>query len=188
MLVDIGAFPIAPARHSMAAKPAGRPPETKEAPSKGRGKGILIGAMVALLVVGGVGAGWYYTRPAAAGQAATVAPKPVETVFVTLDPFTVNLADEGGERLAQVGIVLELAGKELHPVLTRNLPIVRNNTLLLLSTQHATTLLSLEGKLALAAQIGARTSAALGWKEDATDAARSPNPVVAVHFSQMLVQ
>lgn len=172
----------------MAAKPAGKPPETKETPSKGRGKAVLVGAVVALLLVGGVGAGWYYTRPAAAGQAATVTPKPVETIFVSLDPFTVNLADEGGERLAQVGIVLELAGKEFHPVLTRALPIVRNNTLLLLSSQHAKTLLSLDGKLALAAQIGARTAAALGWKEDSAAAAGMPNPVVAVHFSQMLVQ
>ncbi len=173
----------------MAAKPAVKPPETKETPSKGRGKGVLIGVVVALLLVGGVGAGWYYTRPAAAGEAAAkAAPKPVETIFVNLEPFTVNLADEGGERLAQVGIVLELASKDLQPILSRHLPIVRNNTLLLLSSQHSKTLLSLDGKLALAAQIGARTAAALGWKEDAADPARSPNPVVAVHFSQMLVQ
>ena len=172
----------------MAAKPAAKPPETKETPSKGRGKGVLIGAIVALLLVGGVGAGWYYTRPATVGQAAKAAPKPAESIFVNLEPFTVNLADEGGERLAQVGIVLELAGKDVQPILTRNLPIVRNNTLLLLSSQHAKTLLSLDGKLALAAQIGARTAAALGWKEDAADPARATNPVVAVHFSQMLVQ
>ncbi len=172
----------------MAARPAAKPPETKEAAPKGRGKGLLIGAVVALLLVAGVGAGWYYTRPAAAGPAAKAAPRPVETIFVNLEPFTVNLADEGGERLAQVGIVLELAGKDVQPILTRNLPIVRNNTLLLLSSQHAKTLLSLDGKLALAAQIGARTAAALGWKEDAADPAGSPNPVVAVHFSQMLVQ
>lgn len=172
----------------MASKPAAKPPETKEAPPAKRGKGMLIGAMVALLLVAGVGAGWYYTRPASASEAAKAAAKPVETIFVNLDPFTVNLADEGGERLAQVGIVLELAGKEVHPILTRNMPIVRNNMLLLLSSQHAKTLLSLEGKLALAAQIGARTSAALGWKEDKADPAHSPNPIVAVHFSQMLVQ
>lgn len=172
----------------MAAKPAAKPPEIKEAPPTGGRKGLLIGAIVALLLIAGVGAGWYYTRPAAAGEAAKAPPKPAETIFVNLEPFTVNLADEGGERLAQIGIVLELTGKEVQPVLNRNLPIVRNNMLLLLSSQHAKTLLSLDGKLALAAQIGARTAAALGWKEDAADPARATNPVVAVHFSQMLVQ
>lgn len=173
----------------MAAKQAAKPPDTKEAPPAKRGKGLLIGAVVALLLVAGVGAGWYFTRPAAVGEAAAKpAPKPVETVFVNLEPFTVNLADEGGERLAQVGIVLELSGKDVQAQLSRNLPIVRNNTLLLLSSQHSKTLLSLDGKLALAAQIGTRTAAALGWKDDKADPARSPNPVVAVHFSQMLVQ
>jgi flagellar FliL protein len=171
----------------MATKPAAKPQETKEAPAARGGKGLLIGVVAALLLAGGAGAGWYLTRPAAA-EAARAAPKPVESIFMSLDPFTVNLADEGGERLAQVGIVLELAGKEAQLQLTRNLPIVRNNTLLLLSSQHAKTLLSLDGKLALASQIAARTAAALGWKEDAADAARAPNPVVAVHFSQMLVQ
>ena len=53
-----------------------------------------------------------------------------------LESFTVNLADEGGERLAQVAIVLELGGKESEAALAKNLPLVRNNMLLLLSSQH----------------------------------------------------
>lgn len=177
----------------MAAKPAAKPADTKEAaPSHGKGgsKVVLIGAVVAAMLAGGAGAGWYFTRPAAAANhdGAKPAEKRLETVFVNLEPFTVNLADDGGERLAQVGIVLELADKDLQAALSRNLPIVRNNTLLLLSSQRAKTLLTLDGKLALAAEIAARTGTALGWKPDAADAARTPNPVVAVHFSQMLVQ
>ena len=188
----------------MAAAPA---PAAEAAPKGGGSKKliIIIVAVLALVVLGGGAAAVLLMKKgthAEAGEegdeeheAPAEKAKPKEhkadghpPTFVPLDPFTVNLADEGGERLAQVGIVLELAGKEVHPILTRNMPIVRNNMLLLLSSQHAKTLLSLEGKLALAAQIGARTSAALGWKEDKADPAHSPNPIVAVHFSQMLVQ
>lgn len=193
----------------MAAKPD-KPSDKTEAPPK-RGKMLWIGAIVLVVLACGVAAGWYFTRPAATEEAAEEqqSRKRSETVFVKLEPFTVNLADEGGERLAQVAIVLELADKESEAVLARNLPIVRNNLLLLLSSQHTSSLLSMEGKLTLAREIAARSGVALGWKEEApakeatakeaaavkTAAKAAParhaaqaNPVVAVHFSQLLVQ
>ena len=195
----------------MAAKPDSKTSEEK--PPK-RGKGLLIGTVVSLVVAGCVAAGWYFTRPAAhADDEAQATHKPADAIFVNLEPFTVNLADEGGERLAQVAVVLELESKDMQAVLSKNLPIVRNEILLLLSSQHTKTLLTLEGKLALAAEIASRTGTALGWSpeevEDAevvdpktpqarrTDNRRTktrsrravlPNPVVAVHFSQLLIQ
>ncbi len=196
----------------MAAKPDTKASESKDKPPK-RGKGLLIATLVVVLVAGGVGAGWYFTRPAAhADGAAQAAPKP-EPIFVNLESFTVNLADEGGERLAQLAVVLELDNKTAQAALTKNLPVVRNSILLLLSAQHTKTLLTLDGKRSLAAEIALRTGTALGWSaEDAEDtdhedskaaaAGKSgaakpksrarravlPNPVVAVHFSQLLVQ
>jgi len=192
----------------MAAKPD-KPSDKTEAPPK-RGKILWISAIVLVVLACGVAAGWYFTRPAATEESAEEQPsrKRSETVFVKLEPFTVNLADEGGERLAQVAIVLELADKQSEAVLARNLPIVRNNLLLLLSSQHTGSLLSMDGKLALAREIAARAGVALGWKEEAaakeatattavkTAAKVAPaarhavqaNPVVAVHFSQLLVQ
>jgi len=208
----------------MAAKPD-KASDKNEPPAK-RGKVLWISVVVLVLLACGIGAGWYFTRPAAAEEAAEQAQsrKRSDTVFVKLDPFTVNLADEGGERLAQVAIVLELIDKDSEAVLAKSLPIVRNNLLLLLSSQHTSSLLSLEGKLALAREIATRSATALGWKQqeaesgsapapgkdtppkDATAAtagapkaaaskaasasrhAATPNPVVAVHFSQLLVQ
>lgn len=194
----------------MAAKPDRKPSEEK--PPK-RGKGILIGSVAAILIAASVGAGWYFTRPAALDDEAPVALKQTDAIFVNLEPFTVNLADEGGERLAQIAVVLELANASGQGALSKNLPIVRNGILLLLSSQHTKTLLTLEGKLALADEIAIRTGAALGWHpevdEDADDEeaqpvqprkvtsrkprsrpkrAALPNPVVAVHFSQLLIQ
>jgi flagellar FliL protein len=192
----------------MAAKPD-KPSDKTEAPPK-RGKILWISAVVLVVLACSIAAGWYFTRPAATEASAEEQPsrKRSETVFVKLEPFTVNLADEGGERLAQVAIVLELADKASEAVLARNLPIVRNNLLLLLSSQHTGSLLSMDGKLALAREIAARAGVALGWKEEAaakeatattavkTAAKAAPaarhavqaNPVVAVHFSQLLVQ
>jgi flagellar FliL protein len=194
----------------MAARPD-KPPDKTEAPAK-RGKILWISAIVLVVLACGVAGGWYFTRPAAPEESAEEqqARKRRESVFVKLEPFTVNLADEGGERLAQVAIVLELADKESEATLARNLPIVRNNLLLLLSSQHTSSLLSMDGKLALAREIASRSGAALGWKEEApakeaalkeaaamkTAAKPTPaprhaaqaNPVVAVHFSQLLIQ
>jgi flagellar FliL protein len=197
----------------MAARPDSKASEGKDKPAK-RGKGLWIGAVVCILVAGCVAAGWYYTRPAAHGLSdeAHSTQKQAEVIFVNLEPFTVNLADEGGERLAQVALVLELENKDMQAALSKNLPIVRNSILLLLSSQHTKTLLTLDGKLALADEIAVRTGTALGWRpaqeaEDADDdkstqarkvsngkprqrtrPSAPPNPVVAVHFSQLLVQ
>jgi flagellar protein FliL len=196
----------------MAAKPD-KPSDKNEAPPK-RGKVLWISVIVLVLLACGIAAGWYFTRPAAAEESAEEQQnrKRSDTVFVKLEPFTVNLADEGGERLAQMAIVLELADKETEALLSRNLPIVRNNLLLLLSSQHTTSLLSIDGKVALAGEIASRSGAALGWKDDKEASAKeaaakepvaakpaakaatasrhpvAPNPVVAVHFSQLLVQ
>lgn len=195
----------------MAAKPDTKPSDKNEAPAK-RGKLLWIGMTVLVLLVAGLAAGWYFTRPAVEESAEEQeSRKRSETVFVKLDSFTVNLADAGGERLAQVAIVLELADKESEAVLAKSLPIVRNDLLLLLSSQHTSTLLTRDGKLALSREIATRSGAAMGWKPPAEDAAAAAaggpaaaapaakpaaasskpsqaNPVVAVHFSQLLVQ
>jgi flagellar protein FliL len=196
----------------MAAKPDTKPSDKNEPPAK-RGKLLWIGMTVLVLLVAGLAAGWYFTRPVVEESAEEQeSRKRSETVFVKLDAFTVNLADEGGERLAQVAIVLELADKESEGILAKSLPIVRNDLLLLLSSQHTRTLLTRDGKLALSREIATRSGAAMGWKPPPDDgvppaangsaAAGAPaakpaaappkpaqsNPVVAVHFSQLLVQ
>jgi flagellar FliL protein len=190
----------------MAAKPDTKPSDKNEPPAK-RGKLLWIGATVLVLLVAGVAAGWYFTRPAVEESAEEhESRKRSETVFVKLDTFTVNLADEGGERLAQVAIVLELADKTSEATLAKNLPIVRNDLLLLLSSQHTSTLLTMDGKRALAREIATRSGAAMGWQSPVDEAAAAKpeapaakpvaaslkpaqaNPVVAVHFSQLLVQ
>ncbi len=173
---------------------------------KKKGKGLLIGILAAVLVGGG-GAGWFFLKPEPNPDAELqkrYAPA-LNPIFVNLDPFTVNLADEGGERMAQLTIVLEMLNQPAADDLKKFLPAVRNELLLLLSSQTSKQILSLNGKQALAKDISLRTAQALGWdaeeeKPEAEDKSASrntrvrtartppPSPVVAVHFNQLLVQ
>ncbi|MGE0801595.1 MAG: flagellar basal body-associated FliL family protein [Lautropia sp.] len=191
----------------MAAKPESKAGDEK-AEGKKRGKGLII-AIVAVVLAAGGGGAWFMTRPN--GDDHEAPPKKVETIFMNLEPFTVNLADEGGDRLAQVGIVLQFGNKEAQEALTKQLPAVRNGLLLLISSQQSKTLLSLDGKLALADEIALRTGVAIGWnpeepEEDEEEVKPTkkagtatkkkkkvrrepePNPITAVHFSQLLIQ
>src|SRR5699024_7296871 len=86
---------------------------------------------------------------AAPGQAA--APKPL---FLTLEPFTVNLQDDAmGGRLLYVDITVQLGDKAAEAFLRQHMPQVRNRLLQVLSGQHANTLITGKGKQALATAI-----------------------------------
>lgn len=128
-------------------------------------------------------------------------------VFVPLDPFTVNLADKDTERYAQVGVTLELDDPKTEAELKNYMPAIRNNVLMVLSHKTASQLLSREGKEKLAQSILYAAVRPLGYDieeddedEDAAHADAPPKkkkkkkkpptnlPVVAVHFSNFIVQ
>lgn len=162
--------------------------EAKETDKDGRrGKrGVLI-AVAALIVLAAGGAGaWFFLgrTPAADGTAQLASPARKPGVFVDLDPFTVNLADPGAERFAQVGLVVELADGALVEPLKQDMPRLRNGILLLLSSKQSEELLTVEGKKALSAEIAALAGESAGW----SSAGGRPSPVAAVHFSKFIVQ
>ena len=193
------------------------------APKKG-GRKLLIAAIAGVvLLLGGGGAGAYFwmkggahDEEAAAAQAE--AKRKAARVFVTLDPFVVNLADRETERYAQVGVVLEVEGKEVETRLSAKMPAVRNEILLLISSKQADELTTRDGKQALAGEIAVASARPLGWTppeeapeeappakvktKDGADKGKDqkakpapkkaaeprPNPVAAVHFSSFIVQ
>ena len=125
--------------------------------------------------------------------------------FFPLDNMVVNLANPGGEKVAQIGITLELANSHATDVVKQHLPTIRNAILLLASQRTAEELLSREGKEKLAADILLEASrpfgaAAAGTAEmkDAPgakkkkaakkDKAHVENPVRGVLFSSFIVQ
>lgn len=151
--------------------------------------------LAALLLLGGGGAGaWWFL---AGGKAGTEAGAPRKSqrkpVFVNLDPFTVNLRDERGERFAQIGITFEVEDASVEVSIKDRLPAVRNNILLLISAKNIESLLTAEGKQQLAGEVRAATGAALGVAPPAAATASQPavpdgHPIRAVLFSQFIVQ
>lgn len=145
--------------------------EAAAAPKKSKKMLIIILLAVLLLGAGG-GAGWYFflkPKPDASAEAEEE-PKPVTKdkakpkVFSAFEPFTVNLADEGGTRLAQIDIVLEVRDAAVGTEITAQMPAMRNAVLMLLSAKYARELLSVPGKEKLADEIAIAAGAQLGWE------------------------
>lgn len=152
---------------------------------KGGKRGLLIAAIAVVVLAAGGGGAWYMLGR---DKAEEVQDKPAArkaAVFVDLDPFTVNLADPGGERFAQIGLVLEVPDGGAAENLKREMPRLRNGILLLLSSKTGDELLTVAGKQALAEEIGRIAGGSLGWEAGSTN---RPNPVSAVHFSKFIVQ
>ncbi len=179
------------------------PKETAPPKKKPKMLLIIVGAVL-LLGAGGAGA-WFFLQkhqPDPAAVAEAQRKKDMKNrVFVPLETFTVNLADEHEGRLAQVGVVLEVRDNAMADEIKAVMPMVRSRVLMILSAKLARDLLSAEGKQQLALQIGDATAILLGHTPepvrqlgaaDAGNAAVVPvaaaEPFVRVNFSQFLVQ
>jgi flagellar FliL protein len=136
------------------------------APKKG-GRTLLIAAIAGAVLLAGGGAGAYFVMKgepdAEAAAARAEARRKAARVFVTLEPFVVNLADRESERYAQVGVVLEVEGKEVEKTLSAKMPAVRNEILLLISSKLADELTTRDGKQTLASEIAVASARPLGW-------------------------
>ena len=119
------------------------------------------------------------------GQAQAREPEIVEPqspIFVEIEPFTVNLADDDyGSRLLYAGISLKVADERSKTLLTEHMPEVRSRLLMLLSGKQATDLASPEDKQRLADQV--KTSLEAPMVE--------PQPELAIDsvlFTEFIVQ
>lgn len=190
-------------------------PETEEppkAPAKSKKLLIIIGAAVLIVALLAGGAFFYISKQRAAaaedaedgGTEKTTAPAKakVPPAYFPLDSMVVNLADPGGEKVAQVGITLELADAHSVDTVKAFLPTIRSGILLLISQRTAEELLKPEGKQQLAKDILRETSLPFGGGDEAHEdeppppkkkkkAAKSEHaemPVVGVLFSSFIVQ
>ena len=164
------------------------------APPAKKSKTLLI-VLAALLLLGGGGAGawWFLAGGKPGAEAGAPRKSQRKPVFVNLDPFTVNLRDERGERFAQIGITFEVEDASVEVSIKDRLPAVRNNILLLISAKNIESLLTAEGKQQLANEVRAATGAALGVAPLPAAAASQPavpdgHPIRTVLFSQFIVQ
>jgi flagellar protein FliL len=178
------------------------------APAKGGKKLLLIiVAAVVVIALAGVAALLLLKKnaieeeddwdaPPAVQSTRKVDPAAIPT-FLPLDTFTVNLADRTSERYAQVGVTLEVESKETADRLKAYMPAIRSNILLVLSQKTSTELMDRTGKEQLAMDIMREAVRPLGIdlaaQESAPADARRPrarvhNPIVAVHFSNFIIQ
>ena len=196
----------------MSAKPeaaAGAP-----APAKSKKMLIIIGALVLVLILAAVGAYVFISKRNAAS--AEEGEEPVKAhavshdkpktppVYLPLDPMVVNLADPGGDKVAQVGITLEVLDAKASDTVKAYLPTIRSSVLLLISQKTSEELLKQEGKEQLAEDILKKAAVPFGGGEDegeqaveAADAKKKKPPkkkvvveypVVGVLFSSFIVQ
>ncbi len=185
--------------------------ESAKQPPKSKKMLLIVGIAVIVLALVGAGAWWFVMKQRAATEvdeeapAAKVVPKGPPT-FLPLDNMVVNLANPGGEKVAQIGITLELADAHATETVKMYLPTIRSAVLLLVSQRTSEELLSREGKEKLAADILVEATRPFLGPEDATpkerkdpvspkakktekkDKAHAESPVRGVLFSSFIVQ
>jgi flagellar FliL protein len=118
-----------------------------------------------------------------------------------MDNMVVNLADPGGDRVAQIGVTLVVADAHASDQVKAYLPTIRSGVLMLISQKTAVELLTAEGKEALAKGILRETALPFGGgdeedpeaepapgKKKKKKVAHAPMPVTAVLFSSFIVQ
>jgi len=193
--------------------------EAEKPPVKSKKKlFIIIGAVLALVLVGGGGAFFYISKQKAAAEAAALDAEEWDSaaathapaaaahgaaktppVYLPMDNMVVNLADPGGERVAQVGITLEVVDSHASDQVKAYLPTIRSSVLMLLSRKTSEELLSAEGKQKLIQEILRETSVPFGGSAEVVEEPAANNrkpkrkaaptyPVTGVLFSSMIVQ
>lgn len=196
----------------MSAKP--ETDESPKAPAKSKKLLIIIGVAVLIVALLAGGAFFYISKQRAAAaveegeggatEKTTAHAKPkAPPAYLPLDNMVVNLADPGGEKVAQVGITLEVLDAHAVDTVKAFLPTIRSGILLLISQRTSEELLKPEGKQQLAKDILRETLRPFGGGEDASHEEETPRPkkkkkaaesdhadmpVVGVLFSSFIVQ
>jgi flagellar FliL protein len=186
--------------------------EETKAPAKSKKMLIIILAVVLVVLAAGGGGAYFFIskQRAAAAEEGEDAPTAKADhgsaksppVYLPLDSMVVNLADPGGEKVAQIGITLEVTDAKASDSVKSFLPTIRNGVLKQISRRTAEELLSIEGKESLAKDILREASIPFGGggdgdhEEPPVAKKKPPNkknapaemPVKGVLFSSFIVQ
>jgi flagellar FliL protein len=184
--------------------------EEVKAPAKSKKMLFIIIGAVLVLALGGGGAFVYISKQRAAAadgeeeapaKVAHVDPK-LAPVYLPLDNMVVNLADPGGEKVAQIGLTLQVADAHASDSVKAYLPTIRSSILMLIAQRTSEELLSPEGKEKLAKDILHKASLPFGGEDEEPAAEEAPVkkkksgkkavvhdfPVTGVLFSSFIVQ
>ncbi len=165
-------------------------PEVAEAPvpKKSKMKLIIIIVAAVVIVAGAAGGAFMFLHsgsnaPAGDAKKKEAKAEPAKApVFVTLEPFTVNLQNENGaDQFLQVALTLQVPGAEQEEKIKNFMPQVRSRLLLLLSSKKASELTNVDGKKKLTDEIIATVNQPFADKGE-------PQEVSAVFFTSFVIQ
>jgi flagellar protein FliL len=162
----------------MAKQPEPSPaPAAEGAPAKKKKPILIIAVVAVVLLAGGGAAAWFllggkHDKKDEHTEEEVEASKP--PVYVTLEPFTVNLTSEASDRYLQVGIDLKVSAADIEGKVKLHLPEIRNGILLLLTSKKVDDLASIEGKNTLREEIRDIVNKSIGYYK----APAAPKPVI----------
>jgi flagellar FliL protein len=190
---------------------ANKPEAADAAKAPAKSKKMLFIIIGAVLLLGGGGAFFVISKQRAAAAENGDEPAPAKVAhsasktppaYLPLDNMVVNLADPGGEKVAQVGITLEVLDSHASDSVKAYLPTIRSGVLMLIAQRTSEELLTHEGKEKLAKDILREASIPFGGGDDEHEGETAPSkkkkpakkvvhveyPVVGVLFSSFIVQ
>lgn len=140
---------------------------------------IILGGALAFLLLAGGGA-WYMMSDSAEGAA--VEEEPVAPpVFLSMEPFTVNLQPEVGEQYLQVVFTLQVEDQQQVDQIKLYMPLVRSRILMLLANKKPSELNTEAGKKKLQEEIAAQVTLPFTEKSP-------PQKVTGVFFTSFVIQ
>jgi flagellar FliL protein len=137
-----------------------------------------MGAAIAVIALAiGVGGSWFFLGHKGGGdehaQAKAKSKPAAEPLFVTLEPFVVNLAGDV-QHFLQVGIDLRVADNSVSDQIKVHLPEIRNGVVLLLSSKKVEDLTEIDQKNRLRAELREVVNKPLGISTPPAKAAAAP--------------
>lgn len=152
-------------------------------PAKGGGmKWVVIGLLMLLLLGGAGGAGWYFFMAQGDEAADTKEPPKAKLEYISIEPiFTVNLADKPSLRFLQLQMDVASRNPETVEAITRHMPAIRHNLLMLFGSKTHDDLRSREGKQLLQQEALDEIVATLATHE-------APAEVESVLFTSFVMQ
>ena len=161
---------------------------TKEVEAKPRKKkGKLLYIIIAMLLIGGGAGAWFAFKPKPNAEAATAptekATPKTAALYFKFDPaFVVNFGAEGSARYLQVIVETMTRDPPTLEMIKNNEPAVRNDLVLLFSSQDNATLLSPDGKEKL------RTATLDVVRKIVAAEGGQPKNVENVYFTSFVIQ
>lgn len=155
-----------------------------EAPKKSSKKLIIIIAAVVALAAGGGGAAFFLMKGKSDGNHKEEVKEehpPADPVFVKLETFTLNLSPEDGEKYLQVDITLNAESQADADAITKNMPLVRNRVVMILTSKKPSEISSPEGKDALSKELTASLNTPFTEKG-------KPQKLLGVLFTSFVIQ